>query len=91
MLYTTFIILTTPGHTGVTYELCGAEKLSLSDMVSDLEQNFGREIKVETIKDEVNLMGKLEDDACRKRMKKLILKLNITLLWYKIISKRNQL
>lgn len=47
------IILTTPGHTGVTYELCGPENLSLSDMVSAMEQNFGREIKVENIEDEV--------------------------------------
>lgn len=47
------IILTTPDHTGVTYELCGPENLSLSDMVAAMEQNFEREIKVETSEDEV--------------------------------------
>jgi Predicted nucleoside-diphosphate-sugar epimerases len=47
------IILTTPDHTGVTYELCGPENLSLSDMVAAMEQHFGHEIKVETIEDEV--------------------------------------
>lgn len=46
------IILTTPGHTGVTYELCGLENLSLSDMVVAMEQHLGREIKVETPTDE---------------------------------------
>lgn len=46
------IILTTPGHTGVTYELCGPENLSLSDMVEAMELIFGREIKVETPQDE---------------------------------------
>lgn len=47
------IILTTPGHTGVTYELSGPENLSLSDMVAAMEQHFGHEIKVETTEDEV--------------------------------------
>ncbi len=47
------IILTSPGHTGATYELCGPENLSLSDMVAAMEQHFGREIKVETLQDEV--------------------------------------
>ncbi|KZL92710.1 SDR family oxidoreductase [Clostridium magnum] len=47
------IILTTPGHTGVTYELCGPENLSLSDMVAAMEQHFGHEIKVQTTEDEV--------------------------------------
>ena len=46
------IVLTTPGHTGVTYELSGPENLSLSDMVEAMEQHFGGEIKVETLKDE---------------------------------------
>lgn len=46
------IVLTTPGHTGVTYELCGPENLSLSDMVVAMEQHFGCEIKVETPSDE---------------------------------------
>ncbi len=47
------IILTSPGHTGATYELCGPENLSLSDMKAAMEQHFGREIKVETPKDEM--------------------------------------
>ena len=46
------IVLTTPGHTGVTYELSGPENLSLSDMVAAMKQHFGREIKVETPQDE---------------------------------------
>lgn len=45
------IILTSPGHIGATYELCGPENLSLSDMIAAMEQNFGREIKVETLQD----------------------------------------
>lgn len=47
------IILTSPGHTGATYELCGPENLSLSDMVMVMEQHFGRDIKVETPSDEM--------------------------------------
>lgn len=47
------IILTSPGHTGATYELCGPENLSLSDMVTVMEQHFGRDIKVETPPDEI--------------------------------------
>ena len=47
------IILINPGHTGATYELCGPENLSLSDMVVAMEQHFGREIKVETPQDEM--------------------------------------
>ena len=47
------IILTSPGHTGATYELCGPENLSLSDMIAAMEQHFGREIKVETPQDEM--------------------------------------
>lgn len=46
------IILTKPGHTYATYELCGPENISLSDMVSAMEENFGHEIKVKTIQDE---------------------------------------
>lgn len=45
------IILTSPGHIGATYELCGPENLSLSDMIAAMEQHFGREIKVETPQD----------------------------------------
>jgi uncharacterized protein YbjT (DUF2867 family) len=45
------IILTSPGHTGATYELCGPENLSLSDMIAAMEQHFGREINVETPQD----------------------------------------
>ena len=47
------IVLTSPGHTGATYELCGPENLSLSDMTAAMEQHFGREIKVETPQDEM--------------------------------------
>jgi uncharacterized protein YbjT (DUF2867 family) len=47
------IILTSKEHIGATYELCGPENLSLSDMIAAMEQHFGREIKVETPKDEV--------------------------------------
>ncbi|MED4134063.1 NmrA family NAD(P)-binding protein [Priestia megaterium] len=47
------IILTSPGHIGATYELCGPENLSLSDMIAVMEQHFGREIKVETPQDEM--------------------------------------
>lgn len=47
------IILTRSGHTGATYELCGPENLSLSDMITAMEQHFGREIKVETPQDEM--------------------------------------
>ncbi|AIY07105.1 nucleoside-diphosphate sugar epimerase [Paenibacillus polymyxa] len=47
------IILTSPGHIGATYELCGPENLSLSDMIAAMEQHFGHEIKVETPQDEM--------------------------------------
>jgi uncharacterized protein YbjT (DUF2867 family) len=47
------IILTRPGHIGATYELCGPENLSLSDMIAAMEQHFGREIKVEMPQDEM--------------------------------------
>lgn len=47
------IILTSPGHTGATYELCGPENLSLSDMIAAMKQHFSREIKVETLQDEM--------------------------------------
>lgn len=47
------IILTKPGHTGATYEICGPENLSLSDMLAVLEQHFDREIKAETASDEL--------------------------------------
>ena len=47
------IIITNPGYTGATYELCGAENLSLSDMLAAMEVHFGREIKVETPQDEM--------------------------------------
>ncbi|PKM89950.1 MAG: nucleoside-diphosphate sugar epimerase [Firmicutes bacterium HGW-Firmicutes-10] len=47
------ITLTKPGHAGATYELCGPENLSLSDMVAAMEQHFGREIKVETTQNEI--------------------------------------
>ncbi len=46
------IILTSPGHKGATYELCGPENLTLSDMVAGIVQHTGHEIKVETPHDE---------------------------------------
>lgn len=42
------IILTKPGYTGATYELCGPENLSLADMLAAFKQNFGREVKAQT-------------------------------------------
>ncbi len=47
------IILTSPGHTGATYELCGPEDLSLFDMIATMEQHIGLKIKVETPQDEM--------------------------------------
>lgn len=47
------IILTNPSHTGATYELCGPENLSLSDMIAAMEHHFGLEIKVETPQNEM--------------------------------------
>lgn len=47
------IILTNPGHIWATYELCGPENLSLTDMIKILEHHFGHEIKVETPQDEI--------------------------------------
>jgi uncharacterized protein YbjT (DUF2867 family) len=47
------VILTNPGHMGASYELCGPENLSLSDMIAVMEQQFDREIKVETPQDEM--------------------------------------
>ncbi|MFV3012719.1 SDR family oxidoreductase [Clostridium botulinum] len=47
------IILTSPGHTGATYELCGPEDLSLSDMIATMEQHIGLKIRVETPQDEM--------------------------------------
>ena len=46
------IILTSKGFTGSTYELCGSENLSLSDMLSIMEKHFGHEIKAERTDDE---------------------------------------
>ena len=47
------IILTKPGHTGATYEICGPENLSMADMLAAFKQNFGREVKVQTTPDEL--------------------------------------
>lgn len=47
------IILTNSDHIGATYELCGPENLSLSDMTAAMEQHLNCKIKVETIKDEI--------------------------------------
>lgn len=46
-------ILIEQGHKGASYELCGPENLSLPDVLSAMKQHFGREIKVQTIPDEV--------------------------------------
>ena len=50
---TASVILTGSGHIGATYEICGPENLILSDMVSIMERHLGREIKVETLPDEI--------------------------------------
>ncbi|MBP3048972.1 NmrA/HSCARG family protein [Bacillus subtilis subsp. subtilis] len=55
------IILTSPGHIGATYELCGPENLSLFDMTAAIEQHFDHEIKVKT----------LQDDMFAEQLKKL--------------------
>lgn len=47
------IILTSPGYTGSTYEICGPENLTLSDMIAAMKQHLGHEIKVETPQDEM--------------------------------------
>jgi len=47
------IILTSTHHMGATYELCGAENLSLPDMTTAMEQHFGGKITVETPQDEI--------------------------------------
>lgn len=47
------IILTKPGHTGATYEICGPENLSMADMLVALKQNLEREVKVQTTPDEL--------------------------------------
>jgi len=47
------IILTSPKYIGGTYELCGSENLSLSDMTATMAQHFSCEIKVETPGDEI--------------------------------------
>ncbi len=47
------IIISDKSYIGATYELCGPENLSLSEMVATLEKHFGREIKVETPPDDL--------------------------------------
>ena len=47
------VILTQPGHMGATYEICGPENLSMADMLSVFNQNFKRDIKVQTPPDEL--------------------------------------
>jgi len=46
------IILTKPGHSGATYEICGPENLSMADMLAAFKQNFEREVKVQATPDE---------------------------------------
>ncbi len=45
------MILTKPGHTSATYEICGPENLSIDDMLDAFKQNFEREVKVQTTPD----------------------------------------
>ncbi len=47
------VILTQPGHMAATYEICGPENLSMADMLSVFNQNFKRDIKVQTPPDEL--------------------------------------
>lgn len=47
------IILTKPGYTGAAYEICGPENLSMADMLATFKQKFGREIKVQTMPEEL--------------------------------------
>lgn len=49
----TSTILTNSGHTNATYEICGPDNLSLSDVLAVFHQNFGRQIKVQTMSDEL--------------------------------------
>lgn len=46
------IILTTPGHMYSTYEICGPENLSITDMLASFTQNLGRDVKAHTVPDE---------------------------------------
>lgn len=47
------IVLMDKSYIGATYELCGPENLSLSDMVGVLEKQLGRKVLVETPTDEL--------------------------------------
>ena len=42
------IILTNSGYEGATYEICGSQNLSLSDMLTTMKKHFGCEIKART-------------------------------------------
>ena len=43
------IVLTEPGHAGATYELCGAEVLSQTEIATILSQHVGRKVRVEVV------------------------------------------
>jgi uncharacterized protein YbjT (DUF2867 family) len=47
------IVLMDKGYIGATFELCGPENLSLSDMVRAFEKHLSRDIKIETPSDEL--------------------------------------
>lgn len=47
------IIITKPGHTGATYEICGPENLSMADMLTAFKQSLGREVKFQTSPDDL--------------------------------------
>lgn len=42
-------VLTQPGHMAATYELCGSENLSQSELVAILEQQLGHALRVEHV------------------------------------------
>lgn len=42
------IILTNSGYEGATYEICGSQNLSLTDMLTIMKEHFGCEIKAQT-------------------------------------------
>lgn len=66
------IILTSQGYVGATYELCGPENLSLSDMVAAMEKHFGCDIKVETPEDEMLAAQMKEMGASEYRVNTLL-------------------
>lgn len=47
------LVLTEPGHAGATYELCGPEILSQTEIAATLSQHLGRPVRVEPVPAEV--------------------------------------